>query len=407
MEAFIDDDEKERIMEMTFDYVTILLEDEPLMIGNESFNSTIFDNICEIIYIQIGHTYKDDMEREIDDIVDDALQLFFSCMYPARSHPSTYIVRNPNIDAMKDKLAYLNSIPQPVQRTEEWFKIRHNYLTASNIWKAFSTESSRNQLIYSKCLPIDTSKYDSVNVESPLHWGQKYEDVSIEWYEREYKTKVSQFGCIPHSNVEFLAASPDGINTDEMSGRFGRMVEVKNIVNRDITGIPKTEYWIQIQMQLEVCNLDECDFVETRFTEYNDAEEFLSDGTFTRTFDGKPKGIMMLFLNSKGKPVYEYAPIGINDSEFNEWSDAIMGEKFDCSWIKNIYWKLDEASVVLVDRNKQWFNAALIVVTELWKTIERERKTGYSHRSPKKRTRTTSEIDTVITKCLINLEDDN
>jgi putative phage-type endonuclease len=395
---------KELITEMVFDYVTILLEDEPLMVSNQLFNSTLFDNICEIIYIQIGGTYK---EYEIYDIVDDAIQMFFLCMYPARSHPSSYIVRKPNIDVIKQHLSYLTSIPQPDQRTEEWFKIRHNYLTASNIWKSFSTESSRNQLIYSKCVPIDTSKYDSVNVESPLHWGQKYEDVSIEWYEREYKTKVSQFGCIPHSDVEFLAASPDGINTDESSGRYGRMVEIKNIVNRDITGIPKTEYWIQMQVQLEVCNLEECDFVETRFTEYTDIDAFMNDGTFTTTFDGKPKGIMILFLNTRGKPVYEYAPIGIAETEFSEWNNTIMGERFECSWIKNIYWKLDEVSVVLVDRNKHWFNAAMCVLTDLWKTIEQERITGFSHRAPKKRTRATAEIDTVITKCLINLEDDN
>ena len=401
MAVCINNDEKERIMEMVFDYVDILLEDEPLMVSNESFNSTLFDNIYEIIYIQIGVTYK---EHEIDDIIDEALQMFFSCMYPARSHPSTYIVRKPNIDVITQQLSYLTSIPQPDQRTEEWFKIRHNYLTASNIWKAFSTEGSRNQLIYSKCVPIDTAKYDSVNVESPLHWGQKYEDVSIEWYEREYKTVVSQFGCIPHSEVEFLAASPDGINTVKSSDRYGRMVEVKNIVNRDITGIPKTEYWIQMQMQLEVCNLEECDFIETRFTEYTDIDAFMNDGTFTTTFDGKTKGIMIQFLDTRGKPVYEYAPIGISHSYFNEWTDIIMGKNLGCLWIKNIYWKLDEVSVVLVDRNKRWFNAAMCVLTDLWKTIEQERTTGFSHRAPKKRARATSEIDAVITRCLIDPE---
>ena len=110
-------------------------------------------------------------------------------------------------------------------------------------------------------------KYTRFNLESSLHWWQKYEDVSSAWYEREYKTNVSEFGCIPHRRLNYLAASPDGINTDSESQRYGRMVEEENIVNRDITGIPKLEYWIQMQLQLEVCELRECDCLETSFKE--------------------------------------------------------------------------------------------------------------------------------------------
>ena len=46
------------------------------------------------------------------------------------------------------------------------------------------------------------------------------------------------------------------------------MLEVKNIYNREIRGIPKEEYWIQMQIQMETCDLDICDFLETRFLEY-------------------------------------------------------------------------------------------------------------------------------------------
>jgi hypothetical protein len=55
------------------------------------------------------------------------------------------------------------------------------------------------------------------------------------------------------------------------------MLEVKNIVNRDINGIPKEDYWIQMQLQLECCNLEYCDFVETRFKEYEDEENFYKE----------------------------------------------------------------------------------------------------------------------------------
>ena len=55
------------------------------------------------------------------------------------------------------------------------------------------------------------------------------------------------------------------------------------------------------------------------------------------------------------------------------------------TWIKNIYWKLDQFSCVLVLRNKLWFSAALPQIQEIWQTIEREKKTGaYTLRAPKK-----------------------
>ena len=161
---------------------------------------------------------------------------------------------------MKVKVDYLSNVPQPDQRTDEWYIFRHKYLTASSIWKVFSTPGSRNQLIYDKCKPLDTNKYKGFCTDSPMHWGHKYEPVSIMWYEWKYGTTVSDFGCIPHKTIDYVAASPDGINTYPHSDRYGRMLEVKNIVNRDITGIPKPEYWIQMQVQMEVCELNECDF---------------------------------------------------------------------------------------------------------------------------------------------------
>ena len=83
-------------------------------------------------------------------------------------------------------------------------------------------------MIYEKCTPLNTDKFSSINVESPFHWGQKYEPLSIIIYEDKYNTKVEDFGCIPHKEFKNIGASPDGINTDPNSTRFGRMVEVKN-----------------------------------------------------------------------------------------------------------------------------------------------------------------------------------
>jgi hypothetical protein len=220
-----------------------------------------------------------------------------------------------------------------------------------------------------------------------MHWGQKYEAVSVLLYEDLYKTKVSDFGCLPHKDpaLYFLAASPDGINTLEGSDRYGRMVEVKNIVNRDIDGIPKMEYWIQMQLQMEVCDLPLCDFLETRFKEYASFEEFIADGAYSLTEDGRVKGVLMYFIK-EGKPFYVCKPLHISDAAgFTIWEEEMMQLYQDLSWMTNIYWHLDQLSCVLVERNYFWFQHAVPTLQELWQTIEKERVIGCAHRAPTKR----------------------
>jgi hypothetical protein len=102
----------------------------------------------------------------------------------------------------------------------------------------------------------------------------KYEPVSTALYEEWTKTKVDAFGCLTHNKYPFIGASPDGIITDPKSPYFGRMLEIKNIVNREIDGIPSEAYWIQMQIQMEVCQLEACDFLETRFKEYESEDYF-------------------------------------------------------------------------------------------------------------------------------------
>ena len=62
-----------------------------------------------------------------------------------------------------------------------------------------------------------------------------------------------------------------------------------------------------------------------------------------------------------------------------------MDKNSTMTWIKDIYWWLGEYSCVLVPRNKLWFQSIINIFKETWKTIEKERIYGYSHRKPKQR----------------------
>ena len=375
------------IIELAGSLICEIISYDPNIYADPYFEDKLKKNLNDCIYLQIHNIY-DEETININDLIERAINISLSIFYnhisPKRSYDNTHIRIKPNFKKMKIKLDYLKNIPQPEQRTDEWYKFRHGVLTASNIWKVFGTPRMQNEIIYEKCNDIDVSKYNNINTDSPMHWGQKYEPVSIEWYESKYKTKVSDFGCIPHKEHTFIAASPDGINTDEKSDLYGRMVEVKNIVNREINGIPKYEYWIQMQIQMEVCELNECDFLETKFIEYEDFEEFNDDGNYNISAEGKQKGIIMYFLKDD-KPCYEYAPLNINEKDFNTWEIEMMNKYDNMSWRKNIYWKLEVISCVLVLRNKLWFSLVLPKFKNIWETIEKEKIEGFEHRKPKRK----------------------
>jgi hypothetical protein len=96
----------------------------------------------------------------------------------------------------------------------------------------------------------------------------------------------------------------------------------------------------------------------------------------------------MYFSTKEGKPHYVYMPLSLTNEELiTQWEEETLdkNEGFGMTWIKNCYWKLEKLSCVLITRNKKWFQDNIGAIDEVWKTIERERVSGYEHRAPKKR----------------------
>ena len=380
-------------IETALHLMDIYVKENPTAISDPDFEEDFKESIQEILLIQLeDQIYLDELtEEDISNLIDDALEIFLTTIYDGRGNQEA---NQSTVIELETKINYLRSLPQPAQRTAEWYAFRHGLITASNAYKAFEGTSTVNQLIYEKCHPLrtmSTSDEKMVNVSSPLHWGQKYEPLSVMIYEDRYKTTVEDFGCIRHPKYPFLGASPDGINVSKDSPLYGRMLEIKNVVNREITGVPKKEYWIQTQLQMEVCDLNECDFLETKFVEYAGSTEFDEDddGTKTnRTKKNEFKGMILYFSTPEGKPVYVYKDIHlVNPVEVDSWETKTI-EEYEAAnqnWIKTIYWKLETLSCVLIQRNTQWFSDNIQQLQNVWNIIERERVTGYEHRAPKKR----------------------
>jgi putative phage-type endonuclease len=344
------------------EYVDQICTENPLMISDPNYLTLLKTNIRIKYYFEPS---LDDMLNRLEDILSKNGKLRSE---PTRAYPSV---------VKEGHLEYLKGIYQPEQKTQEWYDFRHDHITASNAWKALGTNASKNQLIYEKCQPLNTEKYKASLTETPMSWGNKYEHLTTCIYEELNNTTISSFGCIEHPTHTFLAASPDGIVTGEAN--YGRMIEIKNVVSREITGIPKKDYYIQMQLQMEVCDLEECDFVETKFIEYDTEAEFKSDESPNK------KGVILVFINESNEFVYRYMPFHVTD--YDAWmEDTFSNTAPNLNWFKNVYWKLEIYSCVLVKRQRQWFTSAVPEFISIWKTIQDERLNGeYIQRAPKKR----------------------
>jgi putative phage-type endonuclease len=332
--------------------------------------------------------------REITLLVQHVIDCYFHSaqIYPVRSYSPDMsvsdLIHPHSIAYIQHKIQELKSQPQPSQRTSEWYEMRHNCITASNIYKALGSPAQVNQLIYEKCLPLTSGVSAATaapNTTSSTHWGVRYEPVTTAIYEAKYPgNRVNtEFGCIRHPQYSFIGASPDGI---VVSGpRIGHMLEIKNTVSREISDVPIPSHWIQCQVQMETCGLDYCDYIQTHIQEV-EPDIFYSDNL------SEYKGIILYLISrNEGAANYKYIYMPLDFPEITpqivqSWTNiqmSIYGEEY--LLFETLHWVLKNISCVIIPRNRDWFQEALPKFKQLWDTVEYERIHGYEHRMPKKR----------------------
>jgi len=412
---------EERILEE----IDTIITNNPICISRPTIEK---DLAAEIATMLFEEWQEEDLceEWDLEEILEwtqNMVELYFKCgaSVPPRQGGEAAPLTPLRTASLTRKMQALNAIQSPPQKTQEWYDKRYGLMTASNLWKALGTESQQNQLIVEKCQSFEQFKRDcvrqmsgSLSSDNPMSWGQKYEPVTALLYQQRNQTILGEYGCIVHPEYPFLGASPDGINVDTTSPLYGRMVEIKNIVNREIDGIPSAAYWTQTQIQMEVCDLDECDFVETRFKECATKLEFFESVNPCRgvilTF--VPRVTIQQTMSASYKPsseqITEYWFLDSTKSvaelgqELEQWAQSKKDEhSANYVWSHCNYWELDQYSCVLIKRNRAWFEAAIPKIEAIWRTIERERITGCEHRAPKKRAVTEQPVtatSVIITK---------
>ena len=264
-------------------------------------------------------------------------------------------LNNLSIIERKNKLEKLKKLDLPEQRSKEWYEMRKSKLTASSLASAIDHchFQSRDELILDKIIekPFEPNPI--------TEWGVKYEDVAILFYEELFNVKILDFGMIPHPNFEAFGASPDGICDETGSeDHIAIMVEIKCPPKRKFTKTVPSHYLMQVQGQLEVCDLNECDFFQVKIEEYESYEDYCKDifeidGNIQtgRTHLNYPKGVVVTYKKDE-KLSYQYFPLNKTDEEIKKITEDFKNKE-NVFEIK--YWKIERYECTLVKRDKVWW----------------------------------------------------
>lgn len=353
----------------------------------------------------------------------------------------------------QEKLEYWYDVTSrlPAQRTPPWYAYRENKLTASSLHMCLSWTDFEDELFNNGVFQIKKKtkpKIGGIIVRNPRHFlkervmtisdgkyftgkaakhGNTFEDAVNVVYETRYDTKVHEFGCLPHPTIEFLAASPDGI--DEL----GYMIEIKVPYSRTIKYNPLVEYWMQTQLQMEVCNFDKTRFIECKVLKYKDEIEYLADidpnGVYGINNDGMEKGCVLKWYGSEidelnrdnykclpitfknhdemlecikekvldlieqyigkeyaiesfykidGKDLIENLDAGIKTRKFGVFNPNITtnSQYPPTLYIRLKWFKMGQFSMKEIPRDRDWFQARLPDLAEFWNKVLDYRKNG-------------------------------
>lgn len=149
------------------------------------------------------------------------------------------------------------SRPRIIPNTPEWFSERRIRITATNV-SAILYDTPQTALdVFRK----KTGQVLPMAATDAMRYGIAREAEAAQVYERLTGLKIyhePDIGLIVHRDYPDIAASPDRILND-----YPILIEIKCPFKRRIQRSTIPSYYLpQVQMQLEVCDIDVCHFVQ-------------------------------------------------------------------------------------------------------------------------------------------------
>jgi putative phage-type endonuclease len=394
-----------------FGYINNNIEDIKKLINKNKFSYNEFNELKKLI----ENNLKIDKD-EIDEILNRLFKKKFIlnnnlCFDDGQNCFREFEDKYPDIDVpdefkeLESKFNKLRLLPQPEQRTKEWYDYRYNRVTASDTAAAIDMNpyETVEGFILKKCDPNFPFR-DNENV----HHGKKYEQIATLIYEHVFNIRVFEFGALPSDKYNYLGASPDGICSkytldNKFSPRLGTMLEIKCPAKRAIvlkgkeTDICPFYYYCQVQQQLECCDLNVCDFWQCTLLEYSSRNNYINDIDDCIIYNEEEKiiisnkirkGIILEYYPKNFKPEFDGDNIewkskyiypkrlDMDESQYNDWVLKIIDKTKikDYYFNKIIYWKLKIAHNLPIKRNHDFLNKIIPILKDTWSLVQYYRK---------------------------------
>lgn len=155
----------------------------------------------------------------------------------------------------------------PLQRTAQWFNARHGCLTASRFADVLARKRdgkpTKAYFDLMDTLVAERLTGQSIGVgDGPaLQWGRDHEDEARREYEVRSRNLVDLVGFVPHPEVPWLGASPDGLVGEdgllEIKCPYSTLVQIARVQ----AGVVPPEYQPQMLLQLICTGRKWVDFV--------------------------------------------------------------------------------------------------------------------------------------------------
>lgn len=240
------------------------------------------------------------------------------------------------------------------QKSSEWLTLRNNFITASNVYKLFDKKEDN----YIEYLKEKISGISSFKGNDATNFGEIFEPVAREVYKYLTGEHVEEFGLITNDDLPYCAVSPDGVTESD------RLLEIKCPYTRQITGTVPYGYYHQIQLQLAVCDCDECDFFECKFKsisedEYKAKLKILEVSSNFMCLCSTYNFNVECYMNGYPNTINNISTFTRYTNTNSLHHEVLTDIPLNGYWIKNnnpMYYELEFVSLQTIQRNPQWIN---------------------------------------------------
>lgn len=331
----------------------------------------LLDKILNKYKLQLFDITKPISTEIIEPLLEEITERYYDSNPTLPITNSFVIDRIYTIRKYQLSLEELKKVPRIEQRSQEWYKIRENLISASDFGNALNRgmmkDKSLNEL-YKKKVGYDVQEH-SEKTKDIMGRGNMLEDIVAMLYEYKRKVKILDFGLIPYTKDPRFGASPDGVT------EYGQCIEIKCPYMRKIDGKIPFYYYCQVQGQMEICGFEETDYIECDFYDYRDNSEFDLDYDEGEVYskDIKDKGILIGYRElGSSDEIFEnkycYSPIGLNKKDLYKWRDEQLiklqnTENIRLETIDVRYWKLNNILIQRLYRDQEF-------ITEMMKELD-------------------------------------